>query len=449
MRGSKIEKKKNFFNGRLKKYTFHTFWMVLEKVIRLTINLFVGVWLARYLGPSDFGVLNFGIAITTIFLPLVNFGLQGILVKELFINFKIKNKILGTAFFLKLGISLIVVFGIWVSGFFDIYSDDVEKKVVLFIALSLFFQPFLVIDSWYESQANAKKASIFKSLFFVAISIVKVIFILKEYSIVSFAIIYGVEAAFIAIALSITYLRSEGSLLHWRFDFDILKSLTKKSWLLVFSSFSAVIYVKIDQIMIASMISEEELGFYSAAVRLSEAWYFIPLIISNALFPAILGAKQKGNNKYFFMLQQLSDGFFLISFLLAIVVTFMANYIIITLFGKEYNSSVIILQIHIWAAIFVFLRTVLSKWLISEDKYRFSLISQLSGALTNVLLNYILIPLYGGVGAAIATIISYSVTSFFVLGLFRQTRPMFLIFVKSFIAPIRLLYNYENFFKKN
>ncbi|APY12788.1 hypothetical protein BWZ22_06965 [Seonamhaeicola sp. S2-3] len=435
-----------------KKYASNTFWMTFEKIIRLTINLFVGVWLARYLGPSEFGLLNFGIAIVTVFLPIVNFGLQGILVKELFDNPENKNTILGTSFVLKLVVSIIVVLLIFFSGFFyqlHLYSNDLEKNVVLLVSLSLLFQPFLVIDCWYESQANTKIPSILKTLFFVVVSVIKVLFILKQSSLVSFAVLYSVEGFFVAFAVLMAYLKDGGSVFKWTFSVVVLKDLTKKSWLLVFSSISAVIYLKIDQVMIGSMVSDEELGFYSAAVRFSEAWYFIPTIVLNALFPAILSAKNQGFEKYSLRLQQLCDFLFLGSFTLALVVTFVAKFVIILFYGIDYSASVVILQIHIWAAIFVFLRAVLSKWLIAEGKYKFSLISQLSGAIINVLLNLLLIPLYGGSGAAIATIISYSVASFFILGFFKETKPVFLFFVKSFVAPIRIIFNYEEYFKKN
>lgn len=442
--------KKIYLNKGFKKYSKNAFWMTFEKVIRLSINLFVGVWLARYLGPSDFGVLNFAIAVCTIFIPLVNFGLQGILVKELFNFSENKHNILGTTFIFKLLLSILVFSIILFSGFFEIYSNQIEKEVVILVAISLLFQPFLVIDSWYESQVNTKKASILKTVFFGLGSLLKVLFILNKESLVSFAILYSIEAFLVAFALIMTYqVNEDTSFFKWRFKTVILRNLVSKSWLLVLSSISAMIYLKIDQVMIGSMISEKELGFYSAAAKLSEAWYFIPLILSNALFPAILNAKNKGIKEYTRRLQQLCDFFFITSFFLALITTMLSDFVIVLLYGEEYSTAGVILKVHIWAAIFIFFRTVLSKWLITEDKYKFSLISQLSGAVSNVILNLILIPKYGGVGAAIATLISYSVTSFFILGIFKETRPMFIIFIKSVILPIRIITNYEKFFKKN
>lgn len=412
--------------------------MIFERVARLGVNLIVGIWLARYLGPTDFGLFNFAIAITTVFLPLVNFGLQGILVKELFHFSNEKYKILGTSFVLKLVIGVLVFFGILL--FYSSKSfESPEDFIVILVAISILFQPFLVLENWYESQVKAKRPAILKSIFFLISSIIKIVLIIEEKELSAFAFVYSLEAMLIAIALIVAYKMDKESIFNWRFDFKVLKSLTSKSWLLVLSSISAILYLKIDQVMLGTMTSDEELGYYSAAVKLSEAWYFIPLIISNALFPAILSAKLKSKKEYITRLQQLCDAYFGISLLLAVLVSLFATLIIGVLYGNQYSPSIVILQIHIWAGIFIFLRTVLSKWLIAEDKYKFSLISQLSGAVANVALNLFLIPKFGGIGAAIATVISYFVTSFLILGVFKDTNEIFRIFIKSFLLPFRFL----------
>jgi O-antigen/teichoic acid export membrane protein len=176
-------------------------------------------------------------------------------------------------------------------------------------------------------------------------------------------------------------------------------------------------------------------------VKLSEASYFIPLLVSNALFPAILSAKSKSRELYSNRLQSLSDFYFMISVALSIFVTLTAHYIITWLYGAEYQASIIILQIHIWAGVFIFLRSILSKWLIAEELFKFSLISQLSGALVNVVLNLLLIPLLGGIGAAISTFVSYLVSAILILAFFKATREIFWIFVRSIGLPF-------NFFRR-
>ncbi len=411
--------------------------MLIEKVIRLAINIVVGIWMARQLGPSDFGTLSLAIALSAILLPLVNLGLHGILVKELYDHPDQKATIMGTAFIMKTGASVLIFAILLFVVFQGHIVPEYEKNIIVFACVSILFQGFLVIESWYESQVKPKWATIFKTIFFVLSSALKVYFILRDAEVYVFAILYSVEAFLIAIGLLAAYLRDKEPLLNWRFDKSVSLGLLSKSWLLIFSSMSAVVYLKIDQVMLGTMVSDAELGYYSAAVKLSEAWYFVPLIISNALFPAILSAKKKSVVLYMKRLQQLSDFYFICAASLALIVTFSAPMIITMLYGIAYTPSIIILQLHIWAGIFIFLRTILSKWLIVEEKFRFSLISQVSGAIANVGLNFWLIPLWGGIGAAIATLASYFIGAILVLGLFKDTKDIFRIFVRTLAFPIK------------
>ena len=432
-----------------RKYSSGSFWMSLEKIGRLAVNLIVGIWIARYLGPSDYGLLNYGIAFVTILFPIVHFGLQGILVKELYQNPKHTYSILGTSFMFKAIISILVFFVFITLTWFNFFSVQEEKWVMIFVSFSILFQPFLVLECWYEAQVDLKRVSLFKGVFFVILSGIKIIMIYQERSVETFALLFSFEFLFMAIALLVAYYFSGEKVLKWQFNQNLLKNLVSKSWLLTLSSISAIVYLKIDQVMLGQMTSDIELGVYSAAVKLSESWYFVPVILSNSLFPAILEAKKGSLKNYMSRLQQLSNLFFTLAFFLALMVTLIAPFLINSLFGSDYSSAIDILRLHIWAAIFIFLRAIFSKWLIAENMYKFSLISQLSGALVNVILNLVLIPIYGGYGAAIATLFSYATTSLLILGLFKSTRDLFFVFLKSFLAPFKFVSFYERLFKKN
>ena len=125
--------------------------------------------------------------------------------------------------------------------------------------------------------------------------------------------------------------------------------------------------------------------------------------------------------------------------MLAVLTTFSAGWLIPFLFGAEYLLSVEVLLVHIWAAILVFMRALLSKWLIAESLLKISFLSQVSGAIANIILNYFLIPMMGPVGAAYATVVSYAVASYAILFLRKETRPMALVVTRSLILPYRLL----------
>ena len=191
--------------------------------------------------------------------------------------------------------------------------------------------------------------------------------------------------------------------------------------------------------MIRWLVDAEEVGIYSVAAKLSEAWYFIPTVIVASLFPKLLELQKKDEAQFKVRLQHLFDFLFVMALTLAIIVTFISEPAINLLYGVEFGKSAVILSIHIWAGLFIFMRAVFSKWILVEDAIAFSMITQGSGALVNILLNLILIPLHAGIGAAIATILSYAMASYFSLFFYKKSRPIFWMMTKSLFFPIRYI----------
>jgi O-antigen/teichoic acid export membrane protein len=191
--------------------------------------------------------------------------------------------------------------------------------------------------------------------------------------------------------------------------------------------------------MLKWLLGSESVGVYAVAASLSEVWYFLPAIIVTSLFPKIIQLKETNELNYNKKLQQLYDFLFIIALILAIFVSYIASDLILFLYGKDYQQAGSILSIHIWAGVFIFMRALFSKWIIIENVLIFSLITQGFGALTNIILNFILIPQYGVYGAAIATLISYAVTSYFILIFYAKTRKMFWMMTKAIFSPIKYL----------
>jgi PST family polysaccharide transporter len=220
------------------------------------------------------------------------------------------------------------------------------------------------------------------------------------------------------------------------------KSLLKDSWPLLLSSISITIYMQIDQIMLGHMIGDEAVGIYSAALRISAVWYFIPMAIVASTFPAILESKKRSEKQYYARLQKLFDLMVVISVGLALPTTFLSTSIVTLLFGEAYRDAGIILSIHIWAAVFVFLGVASSQWIIAEGRQVLSLQRSVIGAFVNVALNLWLIPVYGAVGAALATIISYSVAAFFADVIYKETRKIFSMKVRA-LNPLAIYKRYK------
>ena len=208
--------------------------------------------------------------------------------------------------------------------------------------------------------------------------------------------------------------------------------LIKDAWPLIFSGVMISVYMKIDQVMLKEMLNTKAVGIYAAAVKLCEAWYFVPTVFTASLFPAIISAKQKNEQLYKNRLQKLYDLMVWSSLVLAVPTAFLADWVIIILYGIEFNGAANVLRIYIWAGVFTFLGVASFKWLIAENLQHISFYLYSIGSITNIICNWFLIPIYGISGAAFATFISYGIASYGGFVIFRKSRSNFLMTTQSF-----------------
>lgn len=422
------------FNGLNRKNLLNTSHLFIERASRILINLFVGILIARKLGLSDFGTYNYSIALVSIFQPLIDSGLNALLVKR-FVNYeKKKYSLLGTSYLIKLSVSIIVFVIIYFS--FIHTSSDSESLILLIISFSIFFYPSNVFELWFESQTKIKFNAISRVLSVFLSSILKIAALFSNSPLFYLAIAYTLEFVFFQGVIFYLFTIKEGSILRFKFEKILAKSMLSESWPLIFSGLAAIVYFKIDQVMLSKMIGDKEVGLYSAAARISEVWYFIPIAITNSLFPEMLRIMRKSEDEFYAFLQRTSNIIFFTSFGIAIIVTLLSDNLITLLYGNEYIDSSQILKIHIWCGVFYFFYPLFNKYIVAKNLLKYSYITQISGAVVNVILNLILIPKYGGKGAAYASLISYSFTSFFLLPFFNDCRKIFLIFLKSILFPL-------------
>jgi O-antigen/teichoic acid export membrane protein len=218
----------------------------------------------------------------------------------------------------------------------------------------------------------------------------------------------------------------------------VAMDLLQNSWPLILSGVMVTINMNIDQVMLGNMSTSEELGNYAAAVKFSEVWYFIPTVICSSVFPAIVQAKQQSRQEYYAKIQQLYDFMSFLSLAIALIVAFTSENVLIRLLGAEYASAGTILTLHIWSGIFIFFGVARGNWLVIEDMTRLSLITQLMGAVTNIVLNIFMIKQYGAIGAAIATMISYAVSSYLSCMIFPAMHHTGWMLTKALFIPFRL-----------
>lgn len=409
----------------------------------MPLGLLISVLLARYLGPDSFGVFNFALSTVALVQPLSALGLSGIVTKELVREPESENEILGTTFFLKLGASLLS--SIIISCAALLLPTSTPDLVIYIVLLSFgnALNAFQVIDLWFQSKVLSKYVVSSKTIALVISAAFKIMLVYLKAPLILFVCSVVFENLASYILLIAAYRKRKNSVKNWIFLKERASQLLSKSWPLILSGFGSIIYLKIDQIMIGEMISNSELGVYAVASRMSEVWYFLPVAITSSAFPSLIKSKESSIKDYQIKLQKLLDSLICFALLMAIPITFSSRFIILGIYGQSYEKASVILSIHIWASIFIFMRAVLSKWLIAENLLIFSLVTHGLGAISNIVLNILLIPIWGGVGAAVATVVSYAFASYFSLFFHKKTLGFALMMSKSIAFPIRYLFNFR------
>ena len=406
-------------------------WLFFDRILRMGVGLFVGVWVARYLGVEKFGIFNYATAIVALFNPLTKLGLDGLIIRSIVREPGIKDQILGTTFWLKLAGAIASIF-LAVSSIFVLHHDDqLTVGIVAILATAGIFQAFDAIDYWFQSQIQSKYTVVARNTAFIITALVKVALIKMQAPLVAFAWATLAEVALGTVGLIIAD-RFKGYSIFWRWSLTLAKTLLQESWPLMLSGLTIMIYMKIDQIMLGEMVDTTAVGLYSAATRISEVWYFIPMAIASSVAPRIYAAKDISEEVYYQKIQQLLRLLVLISIFVALPMTFLSNRIITILFGTSYLAAGSILAIHIWAAVFVSMGIATGIWFVAEGFTHLAFQRNLIGAVTNIFLNLFLIPAYAGVGAAIATVISYAIASFLSHSINLKTRKIFKLQIQAF-----------------
>jgi O-antigen/teichoic acid export membrane protein len=387
------------------KYFHNSAWMFFDKIFKMALGFFVIAYITRYLGPDRFGLLTYSQSVVNIFLALSTLGLAngGVLVRELVANRKKRNILLGTVFYLTLFTSFLAISII--LGMLSFLPDGKSNILIFIISFSIIFQNIsIIIIDYFQYKVLSKYVTYCSSAAFIISSILKIALIYFEAELELFACALLFDSAMLLLGLTYMYKRQGLSIKHWKFDTTIARKLLKCALPLTLVAVSALIYTRIDQIMIKNMIGNEAAGNYSAAVTVSELFYFIPGIIVTSMFPKIVALKGDDEYKYLCLLEKMYRLTLWIILPISISMFFFSNSIVSVIYGSQYIQAGPLLSILSWCIIFSSINAVFVKMLYVEGFEKKYLYKTLSGVLINLILNYIFIRRYGVNGAAIATL---------------------------------------------
>ncbi len=411
---------------RVLQYASNAAWMAGERVLRIITSVFLLAFIARYLGPQQFGLFNYAIAIVALSAPLVALGLNRILVRDL-VRAEGQQELIGTVFSMKLAVSIASVIALGLVGF---HSEQVPEEAALLILVAAagnLFMAFDVVDFYFQSRVLAKYTAIYKSIAFFVTSAVKLVLVFAEAPLVWFAVAHALEWALIAILGIAAYLRYSDLSRRWSFSMQRGLGLLRESWPEIGAGLATVLCLRLDQIMLEALLNIEAVGIYSAATRLSDLWYFVPTAIVSSVFPALVKSREQPGTAYHDDLQKLFLVSVAVAYAIAIATIIVAPVAVSLLFGEGYESGTSLLRLHILSLVAVSLGLCSGSWIFAEGRIILSLYRTTIGAATNAALNWLLIPVAGTQGAAIATVASLFV-AFYVFDLFVPSmRPVFIM----------------------
>ena len=391
----------------IRRYGANTAWLMGEKILRMFMGLFVGIWVARYLGPEQFGLLSYAQSFVFLFTAIATLGLDSIVVRELVKDSSQRNVLLGTAFTLKLIGSLCILPLLWFGVQFT-SNDSYTNLLIFIIASGTIFQSFNVIDFYYQSSVLSKYVAFANTVTLAISSIVKIVLILNQASLLAFAIVGVFDTVILSLGLVYFYWqKTHHSLREWQFNKVVAKRLLLNSWPLIISGVMVSSSMRIDQIMIKNMISNTELGLYAAAVRISEIWFFIPVLICGSIFPSLVNTYNLSSQKLFdqrkrlLYITMISIGIAICAF-----ITFFADIIVLILFGSDFSSSAEVLKLVVWVGVIVCFGSAWSRVQLTLNKQRYLLLFEIISLSLNIIFNYFMIKKYGINGAALSTIMA-------------------------------------------
>jgi len=410
--------------------------LLFEKAVILPLSLLSSMLIARSLGAESFGLISFILGTSVLLIPFIQAGLVSLLTREIVNSPDEVGTVMGSALTIRItaGLTFSVLFFIFLLQF-----SSLSPTTLYLFSLVLVFQLFEslnVVSHWFEAQENFSSIASFRLILRSSFIVAKITLALYEVSPEIFIYLYCLECLVINLGLfSLFQIKSKAE---WKINKETSAKLIKGGSILFLSGIAAVIYLKIDIFMIGILTDKSEVAYYSIAATISEAIYFLPIAIVTAVFPKMIRVRE---NKRLY-LEYLQIGFFLlfwISFFGAIFFNIISEKLILKIYGREFISSSDILSIHIWSSVFVFMRALLSKWILTENLFYVSLITQFSGALINITLNYFLIPTHGGIGAAYATLFSYFAATLVSLFFMRSTFQLGMLMLLSPIRGLPLL----------
>lgn len=404
-------------------------WLIGGKIAQMAINLVVGLLTARYLGPSDYGLINYAAAYTAFFASICTLGINSVIVKEFTDNPKNEGMIIGTSLCLRAvssAFSALTIIGI------SFVANPGEKTTQLVVALSsvgVIFQIFEIFNYWFQSKLQSKTTAIATLIAYAITSGYKVILLILKKPVTYFAFATSVDYICLAVILFASYKKNNGGKLSFSLKYG--KKLLSKSHHFILPGLMVAIYAQTDKIMLKHMISDAEIGYYSTAVTLCNMWCFVLNAIIDSFYPSIMESFKNGKAEFDKRNKLLYAIVFYVSMAVSLIFTLFGHFAVKLIYGDDYLPAVGPLRIITWYTAFAYLGVARNAWIVCMNKQKYLKYIYIPAAIANVVLNCIFIPTMGASGAALASLIAQIVTTLVVPFFIKDIRENSVMIVKA------------------
>lgn len=396
-------------------------WLMFGKVMQMLLSLIVGVLTARYLGPKNYGLINYGASYVALFSSLCTLGINSIIVKEFIDKPKQQGEAIGTTLVLRAIASLLSIVTI-MSIVFVVDGDEWTVIIVVAIcSLSLFFHIFEVFNYWFQSQYKSKVTAIVTFTAYAVISIYKIILLINDADIYWFAFSTSLDYICVAILLYLTFRKNKGPRLS--FSKAKAKEILTKSYHYILTGMMVSIYGQTDKFMLKQMLDESAVGYYATATAICGMWTFVLAAIIDAMVPRIAELHKNNKEEYYKKNRQLYAIVFYVSMIVSFFFLIFGELVVKILYGESYLPAVQPLKIITWYTAFSYLGTARNIWVVCENKQKYLKYIYVGAAVMNVIMNLIFIPIWGTSGAAAASLLTQIATSIILPFFIKALRP--------------------------
>lgn len=409
-------------------------WLIAGKVCQMLLSLLVGVFTTRYLGPNNYGIINYASAYVTFFMSFCTLGINSIIIKDFVEHPEDQGKTMGSAMLLRLVSSILSAIIIILFVCIVDRDETITIAVVALSSLSLIFHIFDTLSYWFQYIYQSKINAIAIFIAYFITSIYKIILLILHKEVQWFAFATSVDYIVLAIVLLIMYRKYDGP--KFSFSLSKAKQLLSTSYHYILSGMMIAIYGQTDKLMLKHMLDSTEVGYYSTATTVCGLWTFVLNAVIDALYPTILRLYKYDKPGFERKNKQLYAIVFYLSVFVSLIFTFLGELIIIILYGAEYRFSANPLRIITWYTAFSYLGVARNAWIVSEGKQRYLKYMYCTAAILNVGLNYIFIPLWGASGAALASLITQIFTSIVLPMCFKEMRPNAKLMIEAILLKI-------------